>query len=81
MQSHFTEYPYSFLSVGSSNETHMFTHIVTLSTFVQELFVGSTLARSSVKVVNFDLNVIIALVLSSLAYLVSTFFTKKVIVF
>lgn len=80
-QSNLTEYPYGFLGVGSSNEIHMFTHIITLSTFIQELLVGSTLARSSVKVANFDLNAIIALVLLSLTYLASTFFTKKVIVF
>jgi hypothetical protein len=81
IQNRFIEYPYGFLSAGSSNETHMFTHVITLSTLMQELLVGDTLFRSSVKVENFDLNVITALALISLIYLALTFSAKKVIVF
>ena len=77
----YSEYPYGFISSGSSNEIHTFTHILTSNTLTQELFVGNVLARCSVQVLNFDLNSINTLVLIGLVYLRLTLHLKKVIVF
>lgn len=59
----------------------MFTHTLTLNNLTQELFVGNVLARSSVKVLSFDLNSVTVLLLLSLTYLHLIFFSKRVIVF
>ena len=77
----YAEYPYGFISSGSSNEIHTFTHILTSSKLTQELFVGHVLARCSVQVLNFDLNSVSTLVITGLVYLHLTLHSKKVIVF
>jgi hypothetical protein len=77
----YAEYPYGFVSSGSSNEIHTFTHILTSNKLTQELFVGHVLARCSVQVLNFDLNSVSTLVITGLVYLYLTLHSKKVIVF
>lgn len=79
--SFYNEYSYNFVGLGSSNEIHTFSHIITSNTSVQELLMGGVLCRSVVKVLNYDLNVITTLVLIICVYIRSIFFKKKIIVF
>lgn len=75
------EYPYGFISSSSSNEIHTFAHVLTLNKLIQELFVGNTLTKCSIRVLNFDLSSVNMLFMISITKLYLILYSKKVIVF
>jgi hypothetical protein len=79
--SFYNEYSHNFVSSGSSNEIHTFTHTLTPNTLTQELLMGGVLSRSVVEVLSYDLNSITFLATVGLIYIGSLLFRKKIIVF